>query len=168
MVQDRAGCFPVRIKKFIKQKSISAMGPILVVSIDLFWVSFMPFLYNGVYLWPGKVSYHIPLPHPHFLPPSHFERPNYSFVYSNVMFLHDSHSHLQTIIFSLMPLIVWKDQLTMYLPKSAKEDVIMLRERREQVKFVAPPKEMLLSFSTLLRSAGSTLVTLSKPLTPNP
>ena len=37
-----------------------------------------------------------------------------------------------------------------YLPQilfCAKRDVILGKERKERVKFVAPPKEMLLSFS---------------------
>ena len=50
----------------------------LVVSIDLFWVFFMSFLYNGVYHRPH------PSPLSHF----QFQALRYSFIYSYTMFLY--------------------------------------------------------------------------------
>ena len=59
-----------------------------VVSIDLFWPFFMPFLYNGVYFRPAQVSYTI-------LPPNtHFECPKYLFTCSNTIILCE---HLQRV-----------------------------------------------------------------------
>ena len=55
---------------------------IWVVSIDLFWVFFMPFSYNGVYLQAPTLS----------LPHTHFECPRYSFMLKcNVPLSHNSH-----------------------------------------------------------------------------
>ena len=77
-----------------------AKKKVVVVSTDLFWVFFITFSYNGVYLQPTHIF--LPYPFPH----THFKRAKYSFICSNTMFLHDLHSHFQTVII-LSFSIVW-------------------------------------------------------------
>ena len=71
-----------------------------VVSIGLFWVSFMPFLYNGVYFQyiENKIS---PPPSPLFLP---FQYSNNHFINTLMQSSFVSHTHIYKWYFPLVSL----------------------------------------------------------------
>ena len=110
----------------------------------LYWLV-LGFLYTIFVQWSiFAPSYLIPPPTYTIPPPTHILSAQGILLSSNTMLLHDSHSHFQMVFSSCMYECMY---LCIYYFLLS---FLNAKRKGEQVKFVAPPKEMHLSFSIVL------------------